>query len=162
MMRPTGMRALLVVAATVFILSAAGCTGARMPHQATTRSSVSPSPATTLVRLRVLSSLAYQPGLAPAPLRPGRAVVLSPTTVEFAMGGSGSCPPIAAAVEPRDAPLLVIIRPAQKVCTADLRAYAVVIRLSAPVFAPSASATITSITFGYFRPGVRLPLVLRQ
>jgi len=68
----------------------------RMPHQATTRSSVSPSPATTLVRLRVLSSLAYQPGREPAPLRPGRAGVLSPTTVEFAMGGSGSCPPMAA------------------------------------------------------------------
>lgn len=160
-MQPTGVRALLVVAATVFILSAAGCTGARMPHQATTRSSVSPSPATTssvCECCRPRPTARTRTGAAAARAR--RSALAHDRRVRH--GGSGSWPPMAAAVEPRGAPFLVIIRPAQKVCTADLRAYAVVMRQSAPVFAPSASATITSITVGYFRPGVRLPLVLRQ
>ncbi len=99
-MQPTGVRALLVVAATVFILSAAGCTGARMPHQATTRSSVSPSPAATssvCECCRSWPTARTRTGAAAARAR--RSALAHDRRVRH--GGSGSWAPIAAAVEPR-------------------------------------------------------------
>lgn len=146
------------------LLCAAACTSAHPSNETTRRNqpSLSPSPTSASQPLRVVALRAYPPGQPPVPLYLRHAVVLSATSVEFPMGGSGSCPPVATAVQIRGTTLLTIVHPARRGCTLDLRQYALVMRLSAPVFDPRAFASIKSITVGYYQPRDRLALSRRQ
>jgi len=147
--------------AAVAVLGLSGCTShhnvaAAKPAPMSTRS----TSATSLSPVRVVTSHAYAPADAPAPLRRHRAVVLASNLVEFEMGGSGSCPPVATSATISGDTLVIRVAPGGNgICTSDLRGYAVVVTLSAPVLAPNAFKSITSITVGYAPPRMRLPLV---
>jgi hypothetical protein len=147
--------------AVVAVLGLSGCTthhNSAAPKQSPTASTS--ASATPLAPVRVLASHAYAPADAPVPLRPHRAVMLAANRVEFEMGGSGSCPPVAASATISGDTLVIPVVPGGNgICTSDLRGYAVVVTLSAPVLAPNAFKSITSITVGYNPPRVRLPLV---
>jgi hypothetical protein len=112
-----------------------------------------------IASVSVVASRAFHPKRAPTPLRPGKAIALSPRRVEFAMGGSNSCPPVARSVAIRGATLLVRAATAHSSCALDLRTYAVVMTVNAPVFAPNAYRSITQIRIGYGDPTQRLTLI---
>lgn len=165
-MRLTAMRSPTAAVAVALVLgSTAACTTAHQ-HKGVARPTqlrVSASPSITAGQsVRVVASRAYPPGHPPVPLYLRHAVVLSATSVEFPMGGSGSCPPVATAVQIRGTTVVTTVRPARRGCTFDLLQYAIVMRLSAPIFDPRSSAPITSITVGYYQPRDRLPLSRRQ
>jgi hypothetical protein len=82
--------------------------------------------------------------------------VLSPSSFEFSMGGSGSCPPdVTSASVVRDT-LVVPVTAGSGGCTLDLVYYTVVVTLDQPVLAEN---TIAWLRTGYSQPGTRVRLV---
>jgi hypothetical protein len=105
--------------------------------------------------LKALDSAAV-PRVRPGVLQRRAAVALSPTRLEFAMGGSGTCAPVAKAAAVRGDELVVPVRPAHSVCTTDLVFYTVVVTLNRPVLA---NRNIKTLETGYSKPYMRLRIV---
>ena len=148
------MRGGWILSAVAAAMAVAGCTNGSAEGNETTPSAS--SAAQTSAELQVVASTAYEPGRAPRRTDGRRALVLASDTVEFKMGGSSNCKPVARQPERRDGQLALQIVPSDQACLDDYRPYDVVVRFNQPVFA---DASLRLLRAGY-RPGGRaLPLV---
>jgi hypothetical protein len=89
-------------------------------------------------------------------LRDHGAIVLSPDSVEFAMGGSSSCPPVARTASRAHGTLVIPITSPHRGCTADLVFYTVVVTLNQPTLSDT---TIVTLRTGYGQAKARMPLL---
>lgn len=147
---PILVRSRVAGCAVLFAVAAVGCTNSPPTvEKPSTVNSPHASPSMTGAILRIVASHAYRARHAPSSFRLGHVVVLGPKEVEFPMGGSGSCPPVARAATMRGPELRLLLAPDHSSCTTDLVTYAVVVTLSEPIFGPHAEIRLTRLDVGY-------------
>jgi hypothetical protein len=146
-----------VVGAVAFVVCALTSCSGNQPREPAAEPAhhVAAAEANVSVRPLVVRHSSAHPGVA-RQLREGAAIVLSPTSVEFAMGGSGSCPPVARSVSRTRGTLVVPITPKHPGCTLDLVDYTVVVTLNQPLLSDTA---IVRLRTGYGPAKDRIPLV---